>query len=86
MLRKPPSPPSTPPSVMLLHAVSDLLRDTGDEAIDDLALIAAAMGVPLVDVPPLVARGVERDYLEDNDGIRLTPKGWAWYERHRDER
>lgn len=88
MLRKLPPPPSTPPpSALLLLAVGDLQRDTGGEPVAHTDLIAAEMGSAVVDVPPLVARGVERGYLvEDDDGVRLTAKGWAWYERYRDGR
>lgn len=86
MPNKQPLPPSTPPppSVLLLLAVGDLQRDIGGEPVAYTDLIAVEMGITVVDVPPLVVRGVERGYLVEDDGVRLTAKGWAWYERHRD--
>ncbi len=88
MQRKHPPPPRVPPpSVLLLLAAGNLQRDAGGEPVAHLDLIAAEMGSAVVDVPPLVARGAERGYrVEDDNGVRLAPKGWAWYERHCDSR
>ncbi len=86
----PPSPTpqsETPRSVRLLHAIAALLRESGDESANELAL-CEELGWHLIDLVPVISRGVEAGYLNDpqGGGIVLTAKGRAWVETHPEQR
>ncbi|MCA1598278.1 MAG: hypothetical protein LC769_04535 [Chloroflexi bacterium] len=77
---EPPSPPSEPPSVLLLRAIADLQRDTGAARLhpDD---IAPEIRRESADIAPLIRRAVVAGYLVYAAGaVGLSAQGWAWYE------
>ena len=66
----PPSPTTSIRSatlVVLLHAIASLLRESGDESADELAL-CEELGWHLIDLVPVISRGVEAGYLDDAQG------------------
>jgi hypothetical protein len=84
---QPPPPRQPPESVTLLRALGDLQRENDDEPIEELDMLAAAIGREMVDLPVLINRGIDKGFIaEDIAGaVGLTPKGWRWYE-HDEER
>lgn len=82
-----PPQPETPRSVLLLHAIAALLRESGDESADELAL-CEELGWHLIDLVPVISRGVEAGYLDDaqGGGVVLTAKGREWVETHPEQR
>jgi hypothetical protein len=81
-----PPPPTPPPSVALLTALGYLqdIRDGEALAVEDLDELADNAGIALVELQPLIAMAEEKGYLSiDDDGsVRLTQKGWRWYETY----
>jgi hypothetical protein len=77
-----PPPKSDPPSVALLRALG-VLQELGDGAP-----IAAESGIALVELWPLIERGVTAGYIDvgETDEIGLTPKGQAWWKRRHADR
>ncbi len=85
MLRKErPPPPPIPPSVALLTALGYLQDIRDGEAVEDLDELATSSGIAFVELQPIIDMAEEKGYLSiDDDGsVRLTLKGWRWYETH----
>jgi len=55
----------------------------GGEAVDDLDELATNAGMLRAEMLPLIDRAEEHGHMSVDDGsIRLTQKGWRWYETH----
>jgi hypothetical protein len=62
------------------------LSNTGGEfiAVEDLDELADNAAIALVELQPLIDMAEEKGYLSvDDDGsVRLTQRGWRWYEKY----
>jgi hypothetical protein len=71
MRTSPPPPKPDPPSIRLLRAIGDLQDARDDERItaDELDAIAAASGVHVLELSPLIQAGISAGYpVQDHDG------------------
>src|SRR4051812_37421547 len=75
-------PPFDPSSVLLLRALGGLQEMDGCEPITDIVAIAIVAGIAYVEMPALMAAGVQAGYLEAaaDGAVGLTGQGWRWYE------
>lgn len=78
-----PSHPTTAPSVRLLRALGDLQRENDDMPLDDLDVIAAAVGLYGVALVVLIGAGIRAGFIEaGREGeLMLSAKGQRWYTR-----
>jgi len=79
-----PSAPPTPPSILLLRALTGLPND--GVSITDMLVLSSAIGVRPADLVVLLRRGLDAGYLRDDDGmLTLSERGEAWLARYGEE-
>jgi hypothetical protein len=78
------SPPAPLPSVALLTALGFLQDLRAGDAVADMAELAENADVMLDALMPLIDRAEADGYLtiDDDGALRLTLRGWRWYETH----
>ncbi len=78
-----PAPQGDPPSVALLRALGVLQQLEGGEPIDDLDMLASESGIVDIELWSLIHAGVRAGALlvDEDDGIALSERGWAWWRR-----